>query len=766
MDRIRIRGGKTLKGEIRISGAKNAALPLMATALLTDAEVRLDGVPDLADITTMTNLLAQHGVEVTTKLSGKERSVTVCGRNITDTTAPYDLVRKMRASVLVLGPLIARHGQARVSLPGGCAIGTRPVDLHIKGLQQLGAEIDLKEGYVYARAPNDLHGVHIQFPFVSVGATENLMMAACLAKGPTTLDNAAMEPEITDLGHCLQAMGATIIVERGYMTAAVDRLRGARIVMDLVTVTGTENLMMAAALAEGETLIENAAREPEVVDLARCLIAMGAKIEGAGSDVITIDGVEALHGALHRVMPDRIEAVVHIRPIGLDVLDEPTRDALGTTLREVGGLSTRAIAHAFLVPEPTLAQRIVRAKRTLAEAKVPFELPRGPERAARLESVQEHDIVADLTHRHVPVAGVRELFGQLGQFVVVRGEHRLAPHGVVQVPGHRPRDGDAVERGGAAADLVQQHEGAARGAVQDRAGLAHLDHERGLAPREVVRRAHPGEQPIHDSDLGGLTGDKAAHLSEDHDEADLAQNGALARHVGPGDEIHPVGAIEPHVVGNECLARHQALENRVARPPQRDLEPVVHDGTDVAVRHRHVGERGPDIEPGQHAGGALDAGYGRSDPLAEPAEELGFASGDAIFRPEHFGLVFLELGGHKPLGRRQSLAALVVGRDLGEVRIGDLEVVPEHLVEPHFERGNAGTVPLPLLDRGDPLFAPVAQGPELVELGIITRTNHSAFGEQGRGSVGEGGGEVGVEIFEQIEILEKGGQAVRRSGGQ
>ncbi len=153
MDRIRIRGGKSLKGEIRISGAKNAALPLMATSLLTDGEVRLDNVPDLADITTMTNLLAQHGVEVTTKLSGKERSVTLSGKGVNATTAPYDLVRKMRASVLVLGPLIARHGQAKVSLPGGCAIGTRPVDLHIRGLQQLGAEIDLREGYMVARAP-------------------------------------------------------------------------------------------------------------------------------------------------------------------------------------------------------------------------------------------------------------------------------------------------------------------------------------------------------------------------------------------------------------------------------------------------------------------------------------------------------------------------------------------------------------------------------------------------------------------------------------
>jgi UDP-N-acetylglucosamine 1-carboxyvinyltransferase len=249
MDRIRIRGGKSLKGEIRISGAKNAALPLMATALLTDAEVRLDRVPDLADITTMTNLLAQHGVEVTTKLSGKERSITVCGSNITDTTAPYDLVRKMRASVLVLGPLVARHGQARVSLPGGCAIGTRPVDLHIKGLQQLGAEIDLQEGYIIARAPKGLAGAEVTFPKVSVGATENLLMAASLAKG--------------------------------------------------------------------ETHLINAAREPEITDLAKCLIGMGAKIEGLGTDHLRVQGVESLHGTTHPVVADRIEAGTYAMAVAI-----------------------------------------------------------------------------------------------------------------------------------------------------------------------------------------------------------------------------------------------------------------------------------------------------------------------------------------------------------------------------------------------------------------------------------------------------------------
>ena len=240
MDRIRIRGGKPLRGQIQISGAKNAALPLMATCLLTDKEVRLDNVPDLADISTMTHLLVQHGAEVTTKLNAKQRSLILNGAGVNDTTAPYDLVRKMRASVLVLGPLVARHGQARVSLPGGCAIGTRPVDLHIKALQQLGAEIDLKDGYIVASAPKGLIGAEVAFPKVSVGATENLLMAACLAKG--------------------------------------------------------------------ETVLVNAAREPEITDLAHCLVGMGAKIEGIGSNTLRITGVEQLGGVTHRVVADRIEA--------------------------------------------------------------------------------------------------------------------------------------------------------------------------------------------------------------------------------------------------------------------------------------------------------------------------------------------------------------------------------------------------------------------------------------------------------------------------
>jgi UDP-N-acetylglucosamine 1-carboxyvinyltransferase len=235
MDKLVIQGGVPLSGEVRVSGAKNAALPLMCSALLTGDELTLSNVPHLRDVTTMVRLLSQMGVEVS--LDDK-LGLSLRAAPLSDPVAPYDLVKTMRASILVLGPLVARCGQARVSLPGGCAIGTRPVDLHIKGLEALGAEISVEQGYISAKAK---------------------------------------------------------------------RLKAARILMDLVTVTGTENLMMAACLAEGTTVIENAAREPEVVDLAQCLSAMGAKIKGAGSDVITIEGVAKLHGASHRIMADRIE---------------------------------------------------------------------------------------------------------------------------------------------------------------------------------------------------------------------------------------------------------------------------------------------------------------------------------------------------------------------------------------------------------------------------------------------------------------------------
>src|SRR5207302_1856562 len=214
MDQILIHGGMPLAGTIKIGGAKNAALPLMAASLLTAEPLILANLPDLADITTMANLLVQHGVAIGVADGGAAepggRVLELSARHITSTTAPYDLVRKMRASFLVLGPLVARCGRGRVSMPGGCDIGVRPVDLHLKGLQRLGAEVELTEGYFEARAPKGLRGAEIVFPSVSVGATENLLMAATLAEGETLLINAAREPEITDLAHCLTAMGARI----------------------------------------------------------------------------------------------------------------------------------------------------------------------------------------------------------------------------------------------------------------------------------------------------------------------------------------------------------------------------------------------------------------------------------------------------------------------------------------------------------------------------------------------------------------------------
>ena len=235
MQKLAIQGGTPLHGEVRISGAKNAALPIMCASLLTADTLNLSNVPELHDVATMRKLLEQMGVKACVR--GSE--ISLYGGEAIKPEAPYDMVKTMRASVLVLGPLVARFGEARVSLPGGCAIGSRPVDLHIKGLQAMGAEIHIEHGYIHAQAK---------------------------------------------------------------------RLKGARIFFDIVSVTGTENLMMAAALADGVTLLENAAREPEVVDLARCLREMGAKISGDGTDTITITGVKELNGAVHSIMPDRIES--------------------------------------------------------------------------------------------------------------------------------------------------------------------------------------------------------------------------------------------------------------------------------------------------------------------------------------------------------------------------------------------------------------------------------------------------------------------------
>ncbi|HEX4333633.1 MAG TPA: UDP-N-acetylglucosamine 1-carboxyvinyltransferase [Usitatibacter sp.] len=259
MQKLSIRGGTPLSGEVRVAGAKNAALPILAAALLTADPVKIGNVPDLNDVRTMVKLLERMGVKA--RASG--RVVELDAGQVSEPFAPYDLVRTMRASILALGPLTARFGEARVSLPGGCAIGERPVDLHIKGLTAMGAEIAIEAGYIHA-------------------------------------------------------------------TAA--RLKGARIFMDTVTVTGTENLMMAACLAEGETVLENAAREPEVVDLAKCLIAMGAQIQGHGSDVVTVQGVERLHGVEYDVMPDRIEAGTFLAAAAA------TRGSITLTEAPVGGL--------------------------------------------------------------------------------------------------------------------------------------------------------------------------------------------------------------------------------------------------------------------------------------------------------------------------------------------------------------------------------------------------------------------------------------------
>ena len=241
MDKLIIEGGSSLDGEIRISGAKNAALPLLAATLLTGEKMQLSNLPHLHDITTMIELLACMGVEA---MIDEKLRVEVDNTNMHSRTAPYELVKTMRASVLVLGPMLARFGEARVSFPGGCAIGSRPVDQHLRGLELMAADVEIEDGYIVA-----------------------------------TCDG---------------------------------RLKGAHIVMDIVTVGGTENLLMAATLAEGQTIIENAAREPEVVDLANCLVAMGASIEGIGTDKLIIEGVEKLHGCEYSVMPDRIETGTYL----------------------------------------------------------------------------------------------------------------------------------------------------------------------------------------------------------------------------------------------------------------------------------------------------------------------------------------------------------------------------------------------------------------------------------------------------------------------
>ncbi|MBV9756289.1 MAG: UDP-N-acetylglucosamine 1-carboxyvinyltransferase [Alphaproteobacteria bacterium] len=291
MDRILIRGGRPLSGEIPVGGAKNAALPLMAAGLLTDERLVLTNVPRLADIRTMADLLAQHGIAVE-RVSPDGRTLSLGGR-IDNVEAPYDIVRKMRASVLVLGPLLARIGEARVSMPGGCAIGTRPIDLHLKGLEQMGAEVRLDGGYVHARVPGGrLKGDQFVFPFVSVGATENLLLAASLADGRTVLANAAREPEIADLAECLNAMGAKIsgIGTDRLVIEGVPRLHGAEhaIIPDRIE-AGT--YACAAAITGGNVWLAGA-RVAHLAALARVLGEAGVEIEQAGEGV----GVRRLNG--------------------------------------------------------------------------------------------------------------------------------------------------------------------------------------------------------------------------------------------------------------------------------------------------------------------------------------------------------------------------------------------------------------------------------------------------------------------------------------
>jgi UDP-N-acetylglucosamine 1-carboxyvinyltransferase len=288
MDSIRIVGGGPLHGEIPIGGAKNATLPLMAAGLLTEERLVLTRVPRLADIETMAQLLAQHGIAA--DRTGNDGRSLALGGPITNTEAPYDIVRKMRASILVLGPLLARVGEARVSLPGGCAIGTRPVDLHLKGLEQMGAVIELDAGYVVARVPGRLRGATIIFPTVSVGATENLLMAA--------------------------------------------------------------------SLADGQTVLRNAAREPEIIDLCHCLVAMGARIGGIGTGELVVEGVARLHAATHAVIPDRIETGTYACAAAIAGGDVVLRHARIDHLGAVGRVLEEAGIAVTEVPDGVRVRRL------------------------------------------------------------------------------------------------------------------------------------------------------------------------------------------------------------------------------------------------------------------------------------------------------------------------------------------------------------------------------------------------------------------------
>ncbi len=382
MDKLVINGGLPLNGEIRISGAKNAALPILCAGLLTAEPLRIGNVPHLKDVTTTLSLLGQMGVEV----SVDERlGVELKAANVNHLEAPYEMVKTMRASILVLGPMVARFGQARVSLPGGCAIGMRPVDLHIKGLQAMGAEIEIEHGYVMAKA---------------------------------------------------------------------NRLKGGRIVMDMVTVTGTENLMMAAVLADGTTVLENAAREPEVVDLANCLIAMGAKIEGAGSDVITVHGVEKLHGADYRVMPDRIEAGTYlvavaatggkvklkdVRADSLDAVLEKLRDAGATiatgddwiSLEMAGPLKSVSVRTAPYPAFPTDMQAQFMAMNAVADDAATMVETIFENRFMHVQELRRMGANIEVEGNTAVVRGVKELQGATVMATDLRASASLVIAGLI-----------------------------------------------------------------------------------------------------------------------------------------------------------------------------------------------------------------------------------------------------------------------------------------------------------------------------------------------
>jgi UDP-N-acetylglucosamine 1-carboxyvinyltransferase len=382
MDKLVINGGIPLDGEIRVSGAKNAALPILCAGLLTAEPLRIGNVPHLKDVTTTLSLLGQMGVDVSVD---DRLGVELRAAKVDHLEAPYEMVKTMRASILVLGPMVARFGQARVSLPGGCAIGMRPVNLHIKGLQAMGAEIDIEHGYVVAKA---------------------------------------------------------------------NRLKGARIFMDLVTVTGTENLMMAAALADGTTVLENAAREPEVVDLANCLIAMGAKIEGAGTDVITVHGVEKLHGADYRVMPDRIEAGTYLvaaaatggriklrdmRPGILDAVLEKLREAGATieagedwiSLEMAGPLKSVSVRTAPYPAFPTDMQAQFMAMNVVADGAATMTETIFENRFMHVQELRRMGADIEVEGNTAVVRGVKELQGATVMATDLRASASLIIAGLI-----------------------------------------------------------------------------------------------------------------------------------------------------------------------------------------------------------------------------------------------------------------------------------------------------------------------------------------------